>query len=359
MENLRSLIRPNILSMAPYSSARGEFDAGNSAHKIMLDANENSFGGPIDASLARYPGGLRKQVLQRIANSKTLNPNQVFLGNGSDEAIDLLLRALVRPGQDNIIIMPPTYGMYAVQAQIQQAEIRSAWQNPDFSPNAEAVLRVTDQQSKLLFLCSPNNPTGTGLPESFILEMLEKFPGIVVLDEAYQEFSGKESWISRLHEFPNLVVLQTFSKAWGLAGIRLGMAFAHPFLIQVLNNIRYPYNVNTSTLQLALQALDNQQIVENQKQYIIQERERLAHALSSVKVVEKVYPSEANFLLVKVQNADALYQYLLQNGLVVRNRNKEPLCQNCLRITIGRPEENDQLLKSIQSFPNNWLPQKA
>ncbi|MBL7810111.1 MAG: histidinol-phosphate transaminase [Saprospiraceae bacterium] len=353
MEKLRSLIRPNILSMAPYASARDEFDAGNSAQKIMLDANENSFGGPIDANLARYPGSLRKQVLQRIATSKSLNPGQVFLGNGSDEAIDLLLRALVQPGRDNIIIMPPTYGMYAVQAQIQQADVRSAWQNPDFSPNSEAVLRVTDQHSKLLFLCSPNNPTGSCLPESFVLEMLEKFPGIVVLDEAYQEFSGKGSWISHLNEFPNLVVLQTFSKAWGLAGIRLGMAFAHPFLIQILNNIRYPYNINTSTLTLALQALDNQDIVLTQKQLIIQERQRLALALSSLKVVEQVYPSEANFLLIKVQDADGLYRHLLQNGLVVRNRNKEPLCQNCLRITIGRPEENDQLLNSIQSFPIN------
>ncbi|HLP96744.1 MAG TPA: histidinol-phosphate transaminase [Saprospiraceae bacterium] len=353
MEKLRSLIRPNILSMAPYSSARDEFDAGDSAPKIMLDANENSFGGPIDANLARYPGRQRKQVLQRIATSKSLNPDQVFLGNGSDEAIDLLLRALVQPGQDNIIIMPPTYGMYAVQAQIQQADIRSAWQNPDFSPNTEAVLRVTDQQSKLLFLCSPNNPTGACLPESFVLEMLEKFPGIVVLDEAYQEFSGKNSWINRLNDFPNLVVLQTFSKAWGLAGIRLGMAFAHPFLIQILNNIRYPYNINTSTLTLVLQALDNQAIVAAQKLQIILERERLALALSSLKVVEKVYPSEANFLLIKVQDADGLYQHLLQNGLVVRNRNKEPLCQNCLRITIGQPEENDQLLSSIQSFPIN------
>lgn len=347
---LDALVRTNILQLTPYSSARDESPDWMPEQRIMLDANENSLGGPLDPELARYPGSLRKELVANVALWKGVGESQVFLGNGSDEAIDLLLRVFVEPGKDNVIQMPPTYGMYAVQAKIQGAEVRNAPLNPDFSPNAAAVAAVTDQHSRLLFLCSPNNPSGASLPEAFILEMLETFPGMVVVDEAYQDFSSKKSFVARITDHPNLVVLQTFSKAWGLAGIRLGIAFAHPDVIRLLNNIRYPYNLNSLTIQHAMSALDRMKEVERQVQQIMEERIKLSAALRTLSMVVEVFPSEANFLLVRVQDADALYRQLAMQGILVRNRHKEIHCSQCLRITIGTPAQNQQLLEALNQF---------
>ncbi|MCC7465926.1 MAG: histidinol-phosphate transaminase [Saprospiraceae bacterium] len=348
--SLESLVRTNILQLSPYSSARDESPDWMPEQRVMLDANENNLGGPLDPVLARYPGNLRNQLTAQVAQWKGLETSQVFLGNGSDEAIDLLLRAFAEPGRDNVIQMPPTYGMYAVQAKIQGAEVRNAPLNPDFRPNPKAVAAVTDQHSKILFLCSPNNPTGASLPESFITEILETFPGLVVVDEAYQDFSKEKSWLSRIPAYPNLVVLQTFSKAWGLAGIRLGMAFAHPFVVRQLNNIRYPYNINSLTIQHALSALKQKEEVAQQVAQIREEREKLAEALKTLPTVLEVYPSDANFLLIRVKDADSLYRQLALQGILVRNRHKELHCSQCLRITIGKPSENQQLLAALHQF---------
>lgn len=342
---LLELVRPNIRTLKPYRSARDEAELPvGTTDAIFLDANENSLGGPGVAALSRYPDPHQQALKTDLAAQRGLDPAQIFLGNGSDEAIDLLLRAFCEPGRDNVVLLPPTYGMYAVLANIHGVEIRKAPLRPDFSPDAAAVYATTDGLSKLLFLCSPNNPTGNCLPEAFILDMLANFPGLVVVDEAYADFSGKTSWAGRLREFPNLVVLQTFSKAWGLAGLRVGMAFANPLIIDVLNKIKYPYNLNLPAIQQAQEALQNEAVVRENVAVLLAERARLAAALSGLACVQKVFPSDANFLLVQTTDADAIYRYLCQNGIVVRNRSRELHCENCLRITVGTPEQNDRLL---------------
>jgi len=349
-EKINRLARPKIQALKPYSSARDEAPEAGSMQRIMLDANENSFGGPLDDDFSRYPDPLQRVLKESLANLKRLQSEQIFIGNGSDEAIDLLFRAFVEPGQDNIVLMPPTYGMYAVQANIQGAEIRYAPLRPDFSPDADAVRKVTDEHSKLLFICSPNNPTGQCLPEDFVLEMLSDFPGLVVIDEAYADFSGRPSWVDRLDSFPNLIVLQTLSKAWGLAGLRLGMAYSNSFVINLLNKIKYPYNLNAMTIQLGLEALSKAAAVSEKVSQILHQRHRLEAALPRLSVVEKVFPSDANFLLIRVKDADGLYQHLAENGIVVRNRSKELHCKNCLRITVGTELENNRLLEVMASY---------
>ena len=368
LKNIESLVRPNIRALKPYSSARDEFKLEASTvyrppstvhrppstvHRppsIFLDANENSLGGPLDEDFSRYPDPRQISLKIRLAAREQLDPGAIFLGNGSDEAIDLLLRAFCIPEMDNVIILPPTYGMYAVMANIHGAELRYAPLRPDFSPDASAIRRATDSRSKLLFLCSPNNPTGNHLPEKFILEMLETFPGIVVVDEAYNDFSGRPSLTNRLAGFSNLVVLKTFSKAWGLAGLRVGMAFADPYIISILNNIKYPYNLDTATINHVCAALDNANIVEEKTRLIISERQRLAAALEQLDCIEKIFPSDANFLLVKTTGADKIYQFLCHNNIIVRNRSNELHCENCLRITIGTPEENDLLINVLKTL---------
>jgi histidinol-phosphate aminotransferase len=346
---MRALTRPNIRALKPYSSARDEAPETSQIPRIMLDANENSFGGPLEEDFSRYPDPQQRLLKQSIASLKGLEPGQIFLGNGSDEAIDLLFRAFVEPRQDHIIILPPTYGMYAVQANIHGAAIRPAPLKPDFSPDADVVRKATDEHSKILFLCSPNNPTGQCLPEGFILEMLDFFPGLVVVDEAYADFSGNASWISRLQDHPNLVVLQTLSKAWGLAGLRIGLAYAHPLIIEVLNKIKYPYNLNEVTLRLGLEALSKSEKVAEKVEQILAERRRLEIELPRLAVVEQVFPSDSNFLLLRVKDADGLYQYLAKNGIIVRNRSRELHCENCLRITVGTVAENNRLLEKMAS----------
>ena len=349
VEKINALLRPNIRSLQPYASARDEFEK-SASNFVFLDANENSLGSPLEEDFSRYPDPQQPELKAAIAARRGVQPGQIFLGNGSDEAIDLLIRAFCEPGRDNIVLLPPTYGLYAVQAGIHGAEIRRAPLGADFRPDAAAVRAVTDENSRLLFLCSPNNPTGNCLPEDFIGKMLGDFPGLVVIDEAYADFSGQASWLSRLTEFPNLVVLQTLSKAWGLAGLRMGMAFAHPFIIGVLNKIKYPYNLDTVTSRLALRALQNEPAMREKVAVLLAERTRLQAALARVGCVKQIFPSEANFLLIRVSDADDIYRYLLRQGIVVRNRSREPHCENCLRLTVGKPAENDLLLAALLRY---------
>ena len=350
LKQLETLVRPNIRTLKPYSSARDEFDLDNTNHlsaTVFLDANENSLGSPLETDFSRYPDPHQRALKHRLARREGLSADQIFLGNGSDEAIDLLLRAFCQPGQDNVIVLPPTYGMYAVQAGIHGAELRAAPLRPDFSPDPVAVQAATDKFSKIIFLCSPNNPTGNHLPETFIRDTLHGFPGLVVVDEAYGDFSDRPSLTNWLQEHPNLVVLKTFSKAWGLAGLRVGMAFAHPLVIATMNKIKYPYNLGAATLGLTLRAMDRETEVRQKIERLLAERQRLTEGLRGVPFVRHIYPSDANFLLVRVVNADSTYDYLLKNGIVVRNRSREIHCENCLRITVGAPKENDRLLFTL------------
>jgi len=338
--DLNDLIRPNIRRLQPYASARHEYEG---EARIFLDANEN----PFDSGLNRYPDPLQRNLKQRLAERKGLPPEQIFLGNGSDEAIELLLRIFCEPGRDRILTLPPTYGMYRVSAGIHGAEVADIPLDAAFQPRVEAILQQADAQSKLLFLCSPNNPTGNAMEASRVEALLRDFPGIVVVDEAYADFCGRPGWIRRLAEFPRLVVLQTFSKAWGLAGIRLGMAFAAAPLIELFNKVKPPYNLNQLTQEKALEALARPERMQQQLQTLLNQRTVVQHWLMGLDFVQRVYPSEANFLLVKVADADGLYTYLLRQGIVVRNRSRMPGCAGCLRITIGTPQENEELFRAL------------
>jgi histidinol-phosphate aminotransferase len=344
---MNHLLRPNIAALQPYSSARDEFKGTAS---IYIDANENSFGTPGGNFFSRYPDPQQKDLKKAIAGIKNIETDCIFLGNGSDEAIDLLLRAFCEPGTDNIILLPPTYGMYKVQANIHGCAIRSVPLKPDFAPDADAVLAAADAHSKLLFLCSPNNPSGNCLPDAFLRQMLQEFPGIVVIDEAYCDFSTHGTALRWLAEFPNLVVLQTLSKAWGLAALRIGMAFAIPFIIGVLNKIKYPYNLSQANIHLGLEALQHEGEMQEKVKTLLQERARLEKALPALACIREVFPSDANFLLVRTSDADGLYQYLNNKGIITRNRTREMHCQNCLRITVGTPEENDALLEALELY---------
>lgn len=350
--DIESLVRPNVRALKPYTSARDEFklEPADARPYIFLDANENSWGSPLDEDFSRYPDPRQLSLKMRLAEREQVGPEAIFVGNGSDEAIDLLLRTFCIPEKDNVIILPPTYGMYAVMTHIHGAELRTAPLRPDFSPDPETIRRATDNHSKILFLCSPNNPTGNHLPEKFIQEMLESFPGIVVVDEAYNDFSGRPSLTKRLGEFPNLVVLKTFSKAWGLAGLRVGMAFASPYIISILNNIKYPYNIGAATINLVCHALEKTNEVKEKIRAINSERQRLASALEQLGCIEKIFPGEANFLLVKTIDANKIYQILCDNNIVVRNRSNELHCENCLRITVGAPQENDLLIQALENI---------
>jgi len=347
MKNIQNLLRPNIRKLTPYSSARDEFKGEAS---IFLDANENSLGSITGDTYNRYPDPLQWQLKTKLAAYKALQPEQIFLGNGSDEAIDLLFRAFCRPQVDNIIILPPTYGMYSVSANINDVEIRTCPLTTDFQPNVSAIMQLVDAQTKLIFICSPNNPTGNLIHESSVKELLERFAGIVVVDEAYIDFANSPSWIEQLTNHPNLVVLQTFSKAWGLANIRLGMAFASRMIIDIFNKIKPPYNINGLTQAKGLEALDNINMLEESIRTLLEERKKLGKALSQMDVVKHIYPSAANFILVRVQNARELYQMLLNEGIVVRNRSNVLLCEECLRITVGTPMENARLLEILHKI---------
>lgn len=342
---IKSLIRANLLNLMPYSSARDEFKDFDE-DMIFLDANENPFASDVN----RYPDPQQRDVKALLAAQKGVTASAILLGNGSDEVLDLLFRAFCEPKIDNIITLPPTYGMYNVLAGINAVENREVLLNSNFEPNVSEILKIQDKNSKLLFLCSPNNPTGNTFSEENILQLLNEFNGLVVIDEAYIDFSETESWLNRLKEFQNLVITQTLSKAYGMAGIRLGICYASDEIIAVLNKIKPPYNVNELTQQRAFERLVNIEDVLEELDLILSEKERLSKALLQVEVVEKTYPSEANFILVKVDDAAKRYTELLEKGIVVRNRNNQPLCENTLRLTIGTTEENEQLIEALMTL---------
>lgn len=341
---LEQWLRPSLLQLQPYSSARSEYKG---SARIFLDANENPFD---HRGLNRYPDPLQWALKQRIADWRGVAPEQIFLGNGSDEAIDLLIRLCCQPGADHIVVLPPTYGMYEVCAHISDVAVMHVPLQADFQINVEAVLAVATPQSKLLFVCSPNNPSGNAFPLAAVEALAQGFPGLVVVDEAYVDFSAQPSALSLLHRYNNLAMLQTFSKAWGLAGIRLGMAFAQPELIAWLNKIKPPYNVSQLTQEAALQALQRPARYQDEVRLILYEREHLANALTQLPVVERVFPSDANFLLVRVTNPYGLYDWLVSQGIIVRNRANVLLCEGCLRITVGTPEENQSLLQALADY---------
>lgn len=339
--DVNNLVRKNILTMKPYSSARDEFKG---EADIYLDANENPYPSPYN----RYPDPLQWELKRKIAAMKGVDPEQIFLGNGSDEAIDLLIRAFCEPNAASILITEPTYGMYAVCADVNAVNVQQVLLTPDFDIDLEAFPKTFDVSTKVIFLCSPNNPTANLLDPNKIKEVLKRFYGLVVVDEAYIDFAKDKGFIRYLDKYPNLVILQTFSKAWGLAGLRLGMCFASKDIIAVLNKIKYPYNVNIRTQELALEALEHETQKNAWVKEILAERTNLAQALSSLAFVKQVYPSDANFLLVKVDDAHALYQRLLERGIIVRDRSRVTLCYNCLRITVGTPGENNELIEVLK-----------
>ena len=341
--NLEQLVRPNILNMKPYSSARSEFHGEAS---VYLDANENPYNMPLN----RYPDPLQWKVKEEIARLKGVDKEQIFLGNGSDEPIDLVYRVFCEPGVDNVVAIDPTYGMYQVAAEINNVGYRKVLLNDRFDFLADDLFCVADRRTKLIFLCSPNNPTGNSLDVNEIRKTILNFNGIVVLDEAYIDFSAQPSLLSELNNFPNLIVLQTFSKAWGSAAVRLGMAFASPEIIRILNNVKYPYNINLLTQNHALEILSQAQSVKDWVRVLLQERTRLQEQLSGLACVETVYPTDANFILVRVSNANVIYQALVRKGIIVRNRNTVSLCGNCLRITVGTPDENDKLIEALNNL---------
>lgn len=344
--DINTLVRKNILTMKPYSSARDEFKG---EAEVYLDANENPYQSPYN----RYPDPLQWRVKEKLAELKGARPEQIFLGNGSDEAIDLLIRGFCEPNQDSILITEPTYGMYSVCADVNAVNVQQVLLTPDFDLDLEAFPKTFDATTKIIFLCSPNNPTANLLDREKILEVLKRFYGLVVIDEAYIDFAKSKSFIHELDKYPNLVVLQTFSKAWGLAGLRLGMAFASEQIIAILNKIKYPYNVNIRTQELALDALENSHHKDAWVKEIVKERNKMMKALAKLKITQKVYPSDGNFVLVKVDDAHATYQYLLDKKIIVRDRSRVTLCYNCIRITIGTPDENDRLLKALKQYPKN------
>ena len=344
MSDINSLLRDNIRKLIPYASARDEFSG--SAH-IFLDANENSLGSPISPAYNRYPDPHQVKIKERLTQIKGLPPKHIFLGNGSDECIDLLCRAFCNPGKDNVIIHPPTYGMYEVSAHIHGVDVRRAPLTVNFELDLEVLEGLVDEQTKIIWICSPNNPTGNALNRQQIETILNNFDGLVVIDEAYINFSRNQSFIQELTEYPNLVILQTLSKAWGLAGLRLGMAFASELIIDILNRIKPPYNIGQATQELVLMALQETTRVNEMIKEIVRMRNELAEKISRLSSVSRVYPSDANFLLVRIKEARRIYEILINKGIVVRDRSSAPGCQDCLRITVGTKEQNDKLLETL------------
>ena len=340
MRSLEELVRPNVWRMQPYSSARNEFQ-GNAS--VFLDANENPWNEPIN----RYPDPLQRQVKAHLSQLKGVEPRSIFLGNGSDEAIDLVIRAFCEPKADNIVTITPSYGMYEVAAETNDVECRKVALDERFDLDVAALWAAVDAHTKVIYLCSPNNPSGNSLNREAIYQLLRGFEGLVVVDEAYIDFSAQPSFLAELSQYPNLIVLQTFSKAWGAAAIRLGMAFAAPAIIEVLNKIKYPYNINLLVQNKALELMENEAEMRQEVKAILAERVRMAKLLSEAPFGFEVFPSDANFLLVRVGDADRLYRALVDRGIIVRNRNRVLKCQGCLRITIGLPAENDLLLHAL------------
>ena len=350
--DLHKLTRPNIKQLTPYSSARDEFSG---EAKVFLDANENSLGSPLPKWYNRYPDPHQQQVKAALSQIKGIDAKHIFLGNGSDECIDILFRCFCEPGKDNVVICPPTYGMYEVSANINDVEVRKAPLLPDFQLNLAHLEQLTDANTKIIWLCSPNNPTGNALNRTDIETVLNNFSGIVVIDEAYINFSRQKSFVQEMTEYPNLVVLQTLSKAWGLAALRLGMAFASEEIIEVMNKVKPPYNINQATQDLVLKALEEVGQVNDMIKELVAMREALKEVFEQMPTVETVYPSDANFLLVKIAEARKVYEFLLTKGIVLRDRSNVQLCEDCLRITIGTENENTILVDALAE----WLATKG
>lgn len=344
--DLTKLVRENVKTMKPYSSARDEFKDFDVAQMIFLDANEN----PYQSGVNRYPDPQQNSVKAVLAKQRSLQPNQILLGNGSDEVLDLLFRAFCEPNLDNVITLPPTYGMYGVLANINAVANREVLLSTDFEPEIDAILGAVDDNTKMIFLCSPNNPTGNTFSDESVVTLLQNFKGLVVIDEAYIDFSKKQSWLNELDEYPNLIITQTLSKAYGLAGIRLGICYASSAIIGVLNKIKPPYNVNELTQQRALERLADKEKIQLEIDSIVIQREDLLKVLDKVKFVSKIYPTEANFVLIKVDDATKRYNELIAKGIVIRNRTTQPLCENTLRLTIGTAEENQKLMEALKSI---------
>lgn len=348
--NIDSLVRENIRNLTPYRSARDDFQNG-----ILLDANENSFGSPVASTLDlhRYPSPVHDNLRMKIAGYRGVDYENISLGVGSDELIDLLMRIFCEPSIDSIITTPPTYGMYKVAANINNVKVKEVLLTEKFQLRPEEILGQADKTTKLLFLCSPNNPTANDLKRTDLLKLVTRFPGIVVVDEAYIDFSSQESMAAMVQQYPNLVVIQTFSKAFGLAGIRLGAAISSPRVISYMLRVKAPYNINRLTADTVLKAFDNLELVKFNIEKIREERAYVAEQLSFSSAVENVYPSNANFLLFKIRNAKEVYLKLAEKGLIVRYRGNEPLCEDCLRVTIGMPNENVRFLKNLKEVIDN------
>ena len=344
--NINNLVRDNINSLKPYSSARDEFKE-LTTDMVFLDANEN----PFDNGVNRYPDPQQVSVKEALSDLKGgISVNQILLGNGSDEVLDLIFRAFCEPKQDNIITLPPTYGMYKVLAKINNIEEREVFLTENFEPSVEQIIKVADAQSKILFLCSPNNPTGNSFSTKTVEELLTKFKGLVVIDEAYIDFSVEKSWLDRLNEFSNLIITQTLSKAYGMAGIRLGICYASSEIITILNKIKPPYNINELTQKKALKKLLNKNKVQHEIEKILEQRKKLIEKLASISFIEKIYPTDANFILIKVDDALKRYNQLIAKGIVIRNRTTQPLCENTLRLTVGTIGENKKLIEALKAI---------
>ena len=345
--NLQNLVRANIQKLQPYSSARDEYKASGT-EMIFLDANEN----PFENGVNRYPDPQQRDLKSALAKLKNVNQEQILLGNGSDEVLDLIFRAFCEPGVDNVITLPPTYGMYKVLAEINNIKNREVLLTEEFQLDVKSILKSVDEQTKLLFICSPNNPTGNAFDARYIKTILEDFTGIVVIDEAYIDFSSYETWIGFLDLYPNLIVTQTLSKAYGMAGIRLGVCYASTAITSVLNKIKPPYNVNELTQQKALERVLAVDEVFDEVESILEERNLLMIALQEIKFIKEIFPTDANFILVKVDDANERYQELIEKGIVIRNRTTQPLCEKTLRFTIGTSEENKTLVEALKELDN-------
>lgn len=344
MKSLKELVRPNIWRLEPYSSARDEY-SGHQAH-VFLDANESPYNAPYN----RYPDPLQRALKAKVAERKGVEVRQIFLGNGSDEAIDLAYRCFTEPRVDNVVAIAPTYGMYKVCADINDVEYRPVLLDDHYLMSADRLLAACDEHTKIIWICSPNNPTGNHMQLEEIEKVLRMFDGIVVIDEAYADFSERRPFRLRLSEFPHLIVLQTFSKAWASAGMRLGMAFAHEDIIAIYNKVKYPYNVNQMTQEYALRLLNDMDTIDHHVDLILEERSKLMAAFATLPCCKEIFPTDANFFLTRVTDAKRIYDYLVERGIIVRNRSKVQLCGNCLRVTIGTSQENAELLDALQNY---------
>lgn len=343
--DVNNLVRKNIQNMKSYSSARDEFKDFNT-EMIFLDANEN----PFENGVNRYPDPQQNSVKLALAELKKVNANQILLGNGSDEVLDLLFRAFCEPNKDNVITLPPTYGMYGVLADLNAIENREVVLNSEFQPNVKSILESVNANTKMIFLCSPNNPTGNSFSDTAISKLLENFNGLIVLDEAYIDFSEKESWLTKIENYPNLVITQTLSKAYGMAGIRVGILYASTSIIAIINKIKPPYNINVLSQEKALERIENSNKNSLEIQTILDNKRNLLEQLSKIEFIEKIFPSDANFVLIKVDNASKRYSQLIDFGIVIRNRTSQLLCENCLRITIGTNLENEKLINVLRTL---------